>query len=449
MFPFLFVAVWKIVHGVKQEEREKMKERKKIEREGRNGAQTNGTVENTPKPVTPKKKKRPSTPQHKAWGVFTFSIIGLGVAILAIGTKYIIEYAFHTYRSADRLTWHPYSVNYTELYQIREENMKKYDFPYNRNGVDKRQKLSLTEFHDVYDGKWPVVVTDVVPKWAAFHWSKEFFTKYYGKDRTTMKAVSGDLARAEGLALPLELFAQHSHEGKPHTWTYIQDELFIPTRPHLKKDIGEAVYLMQDYYEEFPEPIRPWNAMLLWGTAYSRSALHIDPYNWTGTNAVLKGIKRWKLYPPVQDEHMYLYENRLSNFPLDCFKYNSPVDAFDPESVAKYPKFKNTKAIMFDQHPGELLIIPTGWFHQAYNVEETIAISSQVMNDNNYKIILEEIFKAGNLPRKSLPPNFYSLSPLHQVRVVMQQIPRKILDHGRDVTRKILKEINKVNSKNK
>jgi len=35
--------------------------------------------------------------------------------------------------------------------------------------------------------------------------------------------------------------------------------------------------------------------MLLWGTAHSRSSLHIDPYNWTGTNAVLSGKKMWKV----------------------------------------------------------------------------------------------------------------------------------------------------------
>ena len=54
-------------------------------------------------------------------------------------------------------------------------------------------------------------------------------------------------------------------------------------------------YLEEDFFELFPSEIRPWNAMLLWGTAFSRSALHIDPYNWTGTNAVLYGTKTWKV----------------------------------------------------------------------------------------------------------------------------------------------------------
>ena len=64
--------------------------------------------------------------------------------------------------------------------------------------------------------------------------------------------------------------------------------------------------------------------------------------------------------------------------------YYSHVDAFNPD-LKRFPKFAEAKAIEFDQHPGELLMIPTGWFHQAYNGEETMAVSSQVMNINNYK----------------------------------------------------------------
>ena len=47
-----------------------------------------------------------------------------------------------------------YQVDYTEVIRLREANMKKYNFPYNKEGVDRRSKLSLQEYRDVYDGKW-------------------------------------------------------------------------------------------------------------------------------------------------------------------------------------------------------------------------------------------------------------------------------------------------------
>jgi hypothetical protein len=52
---------------------------------------------------------------------------------------------------------------------------------------------------------------------------------------------------------------------------------------------------------------------------------------------------------------------------------------------------------------------------QAYNVEETLAISGQMMNRNNYRYILEEILKAGNLQRSKLPDGFHNLLPPDQV----------------------------------
>ena len=48
-------------------------------------------------------------------------------------------------------------------------------------------------------------------------------------------------------------------------------------------------------------------------------------------------------------------------------------------------------------------------------MEETIAISSQVTNRNNYRIVLEEILAVGNLERKSLPPDIDNLPPPQQV----------------------------------
>lgn len=52
-----------------------------------------------------------------------------------------------------------------------------------------------------------------------------------------------------------------------------------------------------------------------------------------------------------------------SGFPLDCPKYQSKIDTFDYDEK-KYPLFKKAKYIEFDQLPGEMLFIPTGWFHQ-------------------------------------------------------------------------------------
>ncbi|KAK7093432.1 uncharacterized protein [Littorina saxatilis] len=311
-------------------------------------------------------------------------------------------------------------------------------------GVERRSGLSLEEFWDLYDAKWPVIVTDVVPKWPAYEkWTREFLNSTYGKERVVMVATKGKLEDKEGMSLPMFGFVEHTSESSPDYWTYLTDEFFITTRPQLRKDVLTSIYTEEDFFQLFPREIRPWDCMLLWGTAHSRSALHIDPYNWTGTNAVLWGTKKWKLFPPGQDHLLYVFQNQKCGFPLDCFKYNSPIDSFasKPETHKKYPNFQSARWIEVEQKAGEILIIPTGWFHQAYNAEETLAVSGQMMNRNNYRYVLEEILKVGNLQRKQLPEGFHNLLPPDQVTILMSLLPRKILRKGKAVTDDYLKQV--------
>lgn len=367
--------------------------------------------------------------------VCIFSVVFALFGSRLFNSKYLIEE-----NSTDGLSiFSEFSVDFNSIRRERIENMKKYDYNYNINGIDRRSNLNLQEFYDVYDAKWPVIINDVVSTWPAFNWTRQFFHDKYGQERVAMKAVDSSLDNAVSLALPLHLFLKNIKKADFRTWTYVEDELFITMRPNLHKDIGSNKYLNEDWFQLFPEEIRPWNAMLLWGTKFSRSSLHIDPYNWTGTNAVLSGVKRWKLYPPGQDHLLYVQNDKLSGFPLQSYKYNSNLDAFDPD-LKKYPLSTQARSIEFDQNPGEILFIPPGWFHQAFNKEETIAISSQVMNRNNYRIILEEILKVNNI-RKSLVSNFDQLSPFDQILNFMSKIPHRILSQGKAVTKDALNQM--------
>ena len=48
-------------------------------------------------------------------------------------------------------------------------------------------------------------------------------------------------SEAVSLTVPLHQFYANSHKAQPQSWTYIQDELFIPMRPELRRDIGDSV----------------------------------------------------------------------------------------------------------------------------------------------------------------------------------------------------------------
>ncbi|XP_076085091.1 uncharacterized protein LOC143055927 isoform X2 [Mytilus galloprovincialis] len=336
------------------------------------------------------------------------------------------------------LTSVPYIYDYTKAEKTREENMEFYNHPLDQWSIEKRSGLSLDEFWDIYDGKWPVIITDVVDKWPAINWTKRFFQQNYADEKVMVKAVVN--SKPAAVAVDMDTFISELDTSGPKGWTYLEDELFIVTRPELKKDIGPNVYAEENFFNLFPDEVRPWDCLMLWGSQFSRSSLHMDPYNWTATNAVLYGQKSWMLFPPGQDELLYIYPNRKCHFPLDCVRYDSPIDAFVPDST-KYPHFDKAQYLEVTVTAGEMLIIPTGWYHQAFNEEETLAISSQIMNRNNYLAVLEEIIKGGNISRKKLPAYFNTLLPPDQVKLFLSLLHKKILKKGKEVTEGVLKDM--------
>ena len=55
---------------------------------------------------------------------------------------------------------------------------------------------------------------------------------------------------------------------------------------------------------------------------------------------------------------------------------------------------------------------------KAFNMEETIAVSGEVTNVNNYRVVLEEILKLkGNVRRKDIPLHTQLLNPAEQVLI--------------------------------
>ncbi|CAG2200778.1 JMJD6 [Mytilus edulis] len=175
---------------------------------------------------------------------------------------------------------------------------------------------------------------------------------------------------------------------------------------------------------------------IVWSKSHGWKDILYGQKSWMVRYIVLYGQKSWMLFPPGQDELLYIYPNRKCHFPLDCVRYDSPIDAFVPDST-KYPHFDKAQYLEVTVTAGEMLIIPTGWYHQAFNEEETLAISSQIMNRNNYLAVLEEIIKGGNISRKKLPAYFNTLLPPDQVRNNYLAVLEEIIKGG-NISRKKL-----------
>jgi len=121
-----------------------------------------------------------------------------------------------------------------------------------------------------------------------------------------------------------------------------------------------------------------------WGGEGSRSGLHRDPWGWTSWIAVIYGRKAFKLFPTNTSRSLHIYPDDPDR---------SPVDAFNPDYAA-YPRFRNVKPIEVVVGPGDVICL-MDYYHQAYNLEESMAVSGNIINHNNVERIINESVTRG------------------------------------------------------
>jgi hypothetical protein len=78
------------------------------------------------------------------------------------------------------------------------------------------------------------------------------------------------------------------------------------------------------------------------------------------------GRKQFILYSPDQTEYMYAFKSFNRDQP--CW-----ANPWQPD-YAKYPLFQKARATKFMLSPGELLIIPRGWYHTVRSLDVTLSI---------------------------------------------------------------------------
>ena len=128
---------------------------------------------------------------------------------------------------------------------------------------------------------------------------------------------------------------------------------------------------------------RPDFQWLIVGPKRSGSTFHIDPNATSAWNAVIRGSKRWILYPP------HLVPPGV--FPsADKSQVTSPVSLaewfmnyYDPEDYKKGP------AIECVCHQGEMLFVPQQWWHCVMNLQDSIAITQNFVNEQNLGKVLD------------------------------------------------------------
>jgi len=158
--------------------------------------------------------------------------------------------------------------------------------------------------------------------------------------------------------------------------------------------------LLQDYEvpKHFPEDLlsvledeRPFYRWIVIGAPRSGSSFHLDPFRTAAWNALLVGKKRWTLYPPGITPPGVDVDHDDDGSP--DYSGADPVVWF----LEHYPKARR-KGVHSPKHPleviqepGELVYVPTNWWHMVWNLEESIAVTQNFCDSHNFKIVYEDM----------------------------------------------------------
>jgi histone arginine demethylase JMJD6 len=282
-----------------------------------------------------------------------------------------------------------------------------------RSGIECRGALSYQEFTKeyLYPLK-PVVIRGVLDKWGALgRWTPEFFKQEFGDMNFAINDAEYGQAGYDpnrGSSFTMSQFidrVMNSTDDNPAP--YLRNKDLTDLFPSLRKDIEPLPeYLLPNWLgdrylvKRVSKVLNRGSIIELYigGTGGAFPVLH---YDGAGTHAFLMqiyGRKQYVVYPPDQE----------------CFLYPSPekvnlslINSVEKPDLDKFPLFAKAVPITFILEPGELLFVPSHWWHTAKMLTPSITISANVLNQSNWHELVEFVAKRQASPLVAMASRVY------------------------------------------
>jgi hypothetical protein len=287
---------------------------------------------------------------------------------------------------------------------IAMQNCERSYQPKIHRSVQRRHGLSIQEVYaDHLSGYGePVILTDAITAWPALSkWNFQFFRETYGGDSI---CASGGISGRSKRIMKFRQFLDHvevpsqrpggfwidNETGGPRLETV--EDTAAPLRlygsdPFLRhaellEDIKPAPHCIEDWLALLPDNFQK----LLQGTRYhprsliispegSKTRLHFDFLHSLGSLAQIVGSKRCVLFSPTDSDFL-----------------DREIDPEHPD-LRRFPLFEKATAFCCTLNPGELLLIPRGWWHHVSSVQKSITVAYNFFNRANFPQYFTSLFK--------------------------------------------------------
>lgn len=238
------------------------------------------------------------------------------------------------------------------------------------NQIDRFEDLSYDEF----SGKWskkPFILTRCIQSWPVVRtWSLESLLSKY----------ADVVFRAEAVDWSFATYYQYMRDNHDESPLYLFDRKFAEKMSlAVGKEQGAAYWRPDCFGPDVFELLgaeRPAHRWLIVGPERSGSTFHKDPNATSAWNAVIQGAKYWIMFPPA------------TSVP-GVFVSKDSSEVTSPLSIAEWLLEFHAEARKLPEcregicWAGEILHVPSGWWHLVVNLEHGIALTQNFVPESH------------------------------------------------------------------
>ncbi|CAG7951225.1 unnamed protein product [Penicillium nalgiovense] len=237
-----------------------------------------------------------------------------------------------------------------------------------RNQIARLPDLSPEEFQANWTDR-PFILTEPVKAWPAYkHWTVGSLLARYGKTKF----------RAEAVDWAMRTYGDYMADNSDESPLYLFDRSFVSKMglsvgsPETTPDASywPPACFAEDFFSVLGDD-RPDHQWLIIGPERSGSKFHKDPNATSAWNAVLRGPKYWIMFPSGTKQPP----------PPGVFVSDDQSEVTSPLSIAEWLLGFHAEArrtpgcVEGICGEGEILHVPSGWWHLVVNLEPSIAIT--------------------------------------------------------------------------
>lgn len=246
------------------------------------------------------------------------------------------------------------------------------------NYIHRMENLTYDQYADRWTDK-PFILTHCIRNWpVCAEW--------------TIDRLLGSYAnvafRAEAVDWTLEKYGEYMANNRDESPLYLFDRKFVEKMGITVGHEDGAAYWKPDCFgPDLFESLggeRPAHRWLIIGPERSGSTFHKDPNGTSAWNAVIQGSKYWIMFPPsARVPGVYVSK--------DSSEVTSPL------SIAEWLLTFHEEARRLPEcvegicHAGEILHVPSGWWHLVVNLEKGVALTQNFVPKSPSLNLLAEV----------------------------------------------------------